>query len=100
MLGYYHPKNGGKMQIKSKIWFDQTSDWYKSILVPSGIQRIKDWFMVHEIPNNPDGKYKLGDNLSITVNFDERVIIKDNESEKTDDRLQAWSKAIIQEVNS
>ena len=31
---------------------------------------------------NPDGKYKLGDNLSITVNFDERVIIKDNESEK------------------
>ena len=59
MLAYYHPKNGGKMQIKSKIWFDQTSDWYKSILVPSGIQRIKDWFMVHEIPNNPDGKYKL-----------------------------------------
>ena len=27
-------------------------------------------------------------------------IDEDNESEKTDDRLQAWSKAIIQEVTS
>ena len=59
MLGYYHPKNGGKMQIKSKIWFDQSSEWYKNYLMLSGIQRIKDWFTIHEIPDNPDGKYKL-----------------------------------------
>tara|TARA_B110001452_G_C14976609_1_gene341320 strand:+ start:281 stop:559 length:279 start_codon:yes stop_codon:yes gene_type:complete len=59
MLGYYHPKNGGKMQIKSKIWFDQSSEWYKNDLMLSGIQRIKNYFVVYEIPDNPDGKYKL-----------------------------------------
>ena len=31
---------------------------------------------------NPDGKYKVGDNLSITVAFDERVVVKDIESKK------------------
>ena len=59
MLGYYHPKNGGIMTIHSQIWFDQNTQWYNEVLVASGIQRIKNSFMIKEIPDKPDGKYKL-----------------------------------------
>ena len=42
----------------------------------------------------------MSESNKLTKNFIQRIIDEDNESEKTDDRLQAWSQVIIQEANA
>lgn len=54
MLAYYHP-----IKPFTEVWFDQTTEWYNTKLVQSGIQYPKEWFMISEIPDEPFGLYTL-----------------------------------------
>jgi hypothetical protein len=70
MLAYYHPKNGGDIkEFVTEVWFDQNTSWFKNELVPSGIQYPTEWFMIMEIPENPNGNYRLAGSMggSVTV---------------------------------
>ena len=70
MLAYYHPKNGGDIkEFVTEVWFDQNSSWFKNKLLPSGIQYPTEWFMIMEIPENPNGNYRLAGSMgeSVTV---------------------------------
>ena len=70
MLSYYHPKNGGEIQeFLTEVWFDQNTSWFKNQLVPSGIQYPTEWFMIMEIPDDPNGNYRLAGSFggSITI---------------------------------
>ena len=60
MLSYYHPKNGGTMKQFDEIYFDRNTKWYKNDLVPSGIAYPGCFFYIAEIPDDPNGMYRLG----------------------------------------
>ena len=67
MLAYYHSKNGGEMKNWSRVWFDQTTNWFKTELKLSGIQYPKEWFYIGDIPNDPEGVYRLGGSFGGSV---------------------------------
>lgn len=77
MLASYHPKNGGKLKNFTKVWFDQSTTFYER-LVNSGINYPSEWFMLVDLPDDPNGSYRLAGSVggSVTVSGLDKIISK------------------------
>ena len=76
MLAFYHKKNGGTLTKFDEIYFDQNTDWFQKKLILSGISYPKDFFYIAEIPDSPNGIYRLGGSTggSVKITGSDKII--------------------------